>query len=268
VVYREFYRDIGYDLDFDYIGPYVQPTGDRKNTGIKYHRITGKTAHKELYDPHWAREKAAEHAANFMFNRERQIEHLRGVFGRPPIVVSPYDAELFGHWWYEGPWWLDYVIRKSCYDQPVYRITHLVEYLNEQPTQQVAQPAQSSWGDKGYHEFWLNESNEWVYPHLHKAADRMIGLARDIVDADGLMRRALNQAARELLLAQSSDWAFIMRTGTMVEYAVRRTVSHLRRFSRIHDEIRWGRIDERWLSQVEYLDNIFPHIDYGVYRPA
>jgi 1,4-alpha-glucan branching enzyme len=267
VVYREFYRDIGYDLDFDYIGPYVQPTGDRKNTGIKYHRITGKTAHKELYDPHWAREKAAEHAANFMFNRERQIEHLRGVFGRPPIVVSPYDAELFGHWWYEGPWWLDYVIRKSCYDQPVYRITHLVEYLNEQPTQQVAQPAQSSWGDKGYHEFWLNESNEWVYPHLHKAADRMIGLARDIVDADGLMRRALNQAARELLLAQSSDWAFIMRTGTMVEYAVRRTVSHLRRFSRIHDEIRWGRIDERWLSQVEYLDNIFPDIDYGVYRP-
>ncbi len=266
-LYREFYRDIGYDLEFDYVAPYVQPTGARKNTGIKYHRITGETDRKALYDPHWAREKAAEHAGNFMFNRERQIEHLAGVLGRPPIVVSPYDAELFGHWWYEGPWWLDYVVRKSCFDQPVFEITHLLEYLAEQPTQQVAEPAQSSWGDKGYHEFWLNASNEWIYPHLHKAAERMIGLARDFTDADGLVRRALNQAARELLLAQSSDWAFIMKTGTMVEYAVRRTLSHLRRFVRLHDELRGGRIDEGWLARVEYIDNIFPEIDYGVYRP-
>ena len=265
--YREFYRDVGYDLDYDYVAPYVQPTGARKNTGIKYHRITGKTKHKELYDPYWAREKASEHAGNFMFNRERQVEHLHGMLGRPPIVVSPYDAELFGHWWYEGPWWLDYVVRKSCFDQRVYKVTHLVEYLFEQPTQQVAEPAQSSWGDKGYHEFWLNDTNEWIYPHLHKAAERMIGLARDIVNADGLYRRALNQAARELLLAQSSDWAFIMKTGTMVEYAVRRTVSHLRRFTRLHDEIRSGRIDQTWLTRVEYIDNSFPEIDYNVYRP-
>lgn len=267
VMYREFYRDIGYDLDYDYVAKYVQPTGARKNTGIKYYRITGKTKQKELYDPYWAREKAAEHAANFMFNRERQLEHLQGQLGRPPIVVSPYDAELFGHWWYEGPWWLDFVMRKSCHDQDLFKVTHLIEYLTENPTQQVAQPAQSSWGDKGYHEFWLNETNEWIYPHLHMAAERMIGLARDIVDADGLTRRALNQAARELLLAQSSDWAFIMKTGTMVEYAVRRTESHLRRFSRLHEEIRSGRFDEAWLTKVEYVDNIFPEIDYSVYRP-
>jgi 1,4-alpha-glucan branching enzyme len=266
-VYREFYRDVGYDLDYDYVAPYVQSTGARKNTGIKYHRITGETSHKEYYDPYWAREKAAEHAANFMFNRERQIDHLNGVLGRPPIVVSPYDAELFGHWWYEGPWWLDFVVRKSCYDQGVFNVTHLVDYLREQPTQQLVQPAQSSWGDKGYHEFWLNDTNEWIYPHLHMAAQRMVELARDYVDADGKARRVLNQAARELLLAQSSDWAFIMKTGTMVEYAVRRTQSHLRRFLRLHDELRSSRIDELWLSQVEYLDNIFPDIDYSVYRP-
>jgi 1,4-alpha-glucan branching enzyme len=87
--YREFYRDIGYDLDLDYIGPYIQPGGGRKSTGIKYHRITGAGEFKELYDPYWAREKAAEHAANFVFNRERQIEHLQGVMNRPPIIVSP-----------------------------------------------------------------------------------------------------------------------------------------------------------------------------------
>ena len=186
--------------------------------------------------------------------------------GRPPIVVSPYDAELFGHWWYEGPWWLDYVLRKSL-DQQSYRLTHLAEYLRENFTQQASAPAQSSWGDRGFHEFWLNSTNEWIYPHLHKAAERMVGLAADHPEADGLLRRALNQAARELLLAQSSDWAFIMKTGTMVDYAVRRTLSHLRRFTHLHDELRSGRIDEAWLSRVEYLDNIFPNIDYSVYYP-
>ena len=92
-IYREFYRDIGFDLGQEYISPYVQPNGLRKNTGIKYHRITGRTSHKELYDPYWAREKAAGHASNFMFNRERQIEHLRGQLSRPPVVLSPYDAD-------------------------------------------------------------------------------------------------------------------------------------------------------------------------------
>src|SRR5690606_6135784 len=79
--YREFYRDVGYDLDYDYIRPYIQSTGERKNTGIKYHRITGKTPHKDLYDWETAFARADEHAGNFMFNRTKQIEHLAGVMG-------------------------------------------------------------------------------------------------------------------------------------------------------------------------------------------
>jgi 1,4-alpha-glucan branching enzyme len=265
--YREFYRDIGYDLPWDYVKPYIQATGERKNTGIKYHRITGKVGlgQKELYDPFWARETAAGHAANFMFNRERQIEWLAGQMGRPPIVVSPYDAELFGHWWYEGPWWLELLLRKACYDQGVFRVTHLAEYLTENPTQQVAQPAQSSWGEKGFHEYWLNDANSWIYPHLHRAEERMVALARVHAGDQGLVARALNQLARELLLAQASDWAFIMKSGTMVEYAVRRTRSHLRRFAALADQIAAGRIDEEWLAKVEYVDNLFPAIDFRVY---
>ena len=265
--YREFYRDIGYDLDFDYIRPYIQPTGERKNTGIKYHRITGKSSQKALYDPYQARERTAEHAANFIFNRGRQIEYDARIMGRPPIVLSPYDAELYGHWWYEGPWWIDYVIRKSAFDQNTYRLTHLSEYLEENPTQQVATPAQSSWGDKGYHEFWLNGTNEWIYPHLHHGSEEMIALARDYPQADDLPRRALNQAARELLLAQSSDWAFIMKAGTMTEYAEGRTRIHLRRLLRLVQQVRQGPIDEEWLSTIEFMDNIFPDIDYRVYTP-
>jgi 1,4-alpha-glucan branching enzyme len=267
--YREFYRDLGWDAEYEYIKPYVMPNGQRKNVGIKYHKITGRglgLGDKQLYDPYWAREKAAEHASNFTFNRERQVEHLHGIMQRKPIIVSPYDAELFGHWWYEGPWFIDYLFRKAWYDQGTFEMTHLADYLRNNPTQQVCRPSQSSWGYKGFHEYWLNETNAWIYPHLHKAAERMIDLAKQ-EPADELEWRALNQAARELLLAQSSDWAFIMRTGTMVPYAVRRTRSHLMRFHKIHDDLKQGKVDSGWIEKVEAIDNIFPNINYRVYRP-
>ena len=103
--YREFYRDLGFDGHYDYIRPFLHGDGIRRNIGIKYHRITGEVElrHKEPYRPALAREKAAEHAGNFMFNRQQQLEYLGGIMDRKPLVISPYDAELFGHWWYEGP---------------------------------------------------------------------------------------------------------------------------------------------------------------------
>ncbi len=266
--YREFYRDLGWDAEYEYIKPYVMPNGQRKNTGIKYHKITGKglsLSEKNLYDPYWAKEKAAEHAGDFMRNRVQQVEHLHNIMQRPPLIVSPYDAELFGHWWYEGPWFIDYLFRKTWFDQSTFEMTHLADYLQKHPTQQVCRPAQSSWGFRGFHEFWLNETNSWIYPHLHKAAERMIELAKR-EPMDELEWRSLNQAARELLLAQSSDWAFIMRTGTMVPYAVRRTRSHLQRFNKLWEDIMQEKIDSGWLEKVEAIDNIFPSINYRTYR--
>jgi 1,4-alpha-glucan branching enzyme len=267
--YREFYKDLGWEADYDYIKPYIMPNGQRKNTGIKYHKITARglsLGDKALYDPYWARQKAAEHAGNFMFNRERQVEHLYSIMGRPPLVVAPYDAELFGHWWYEGPWFLDFFFRKACQEQTLFQLTHLADYLQENPVHQVCRPSQSSWGYKGFHEYWLNDTNAWIYPHLHKATERMIELSQ-CKPTSILEERALNQATRELLLAQSSDWAFIMRTGTMVPYAVRRTKSHLRRFNKLYDDITAGQIDSGWLEKVEAIDNIFPEANYRVYRP-
>lgn len=263
--YRDFYRDVGFDLDFDYVRPYIQPDGIRVFTGVKYYRITGRTDRKEPYDPDSATKKAAEHAGNFMFNRERQIEYLESIMGRKPILVAPYDAELFGHWWFEGPDWLYYLFKKIHYDQRTLRAVILSEYLRENPINQVAVPSMSSWGYKGYNEVWLEGSNDWVYRHLHKAGERMTELVRANGNPNQLTRRALSQAARELMLAQSSDWAFIMKVGAMDSYARKRTVDHLVRFLRLYDEIRAGRIDEADLSYIESLDNIFPDIDYSVY---
>lgn len=263
--YREFYRDIGYDLEYDYIKPYINPDGTRINTGIKYYRISGRNTEKKPYVPEWAMEKAAEHAGNFMFNRERQVEHLYGIMGKAPLLLSPYDAELFGHWWFEGPDWLNFLIRKMHFDQKTVKLTTPREYLEKFPRNQVSTPSFSSWGWKGYCEVWLEGSNDWIYKHLHKAADRMVELAKANRSASGILERALKQAARELLLAQSSDWAFIMKTGTFTQYAYRRTKDHIERFTNIYNAIKANNIDERYLTDIESKDNIFPDIDYSIY---
>ncbi|MBM3253067.1 MAG: DUF1957 domain-containing protein [Candidatus Omnitrophica bacterium] len=264
--YREFYRDIGFDLEYEYVKPYIHKDGIRINTGIKYYRITGDTDCKEPYIPTRAQEKAAEHAGNFMFNREKQAEFLFDFMHKRPIIVAPYDAELFGHWWYEGPQWLDFLIRKIAYDQKAIRLITASEYLEQYPKNQVITPSMSSWGWKGYNEVWLEGSNDWIYRHLHKASEKMTELVNLYPDSNGLIRRALNQALRELLLAQSSDWAFIMKTKTVVGYAVRRTKDHMLRFTRLYDGIKSNSIDEAFLSDIEYKDNIFPDIDYRVHK--
>jgi 1,4-alpha-glucan branching enzyme len=263
--YRDFYRDIGFDLDFEYIKPYIHNDGIRIMTGIKYHKITGKTENKAPYNPHAAWEKAAEHAGNFTFNRQKQVEYLFGVMKKPPIIVAPYDAELFGHWWYEGIDWLNLVVRKIACDQKAVKLTTPWEYLMTFQKNQVAYPSESSWGNKGYAEVWCNNTNDWIYRHIHEAAWRMTEYARKYPAPDGNLKRALNQMARELLLLQSSDWAFIMNSGTMVEYAVKRTKEHIWRFNKLYEDIKHLRLDINFVAELEWKDNIFPNIDYRIY---
>jgi len=263
--YRDFYRDIGFDLDFDYIKPYIHSDGIRINTGIKYYRITGTSQEKAPYEPEVARSKAADHAGNFMFNRERQVEYLYEKIGRKPVIVAPYDAELYGHWWYEGPMFLEFLIRKIHHDQDTIRMITADEYLKENQVNQEATPSFSSWGYKGYCEVWLEGSNDWMYRHLHQASIRMQEIAAKYKGSTGLYDRALKQAARELLLAESSDWAFIMKTGTVVEYATKRVKDHIQRFTKIYEDLQNNYVDESWLTDIESRDNIFPSIDYSVY---
>ena len=184
---------------------------------------------------------------------------------RPPLIVAPYDAELYGHWWFEGPDWINFLLRKLHYDQQTVKTINIPEYLERHPRVQVAQPIFSSWGFKGYSDVWLEASNDWIYRHLHEGADRMVEMARGNTAPPPLRRRALNQAARELLLAQSSDWAFIMKTGTMVEYAHQRTRAHVINFNHLYEQLKSNDLDEPWLAEVERRHNIFPDIDYRLY---
>ncbi|MGM0471527.1 MAG: glycoside hydrolase family 57 protein [Bacillota bacterium] len=265
--YREYYRDIGFDLPLDYIQPYIHQD-TRINTGIKYHKITDEECQlheKELYNPQVGIEKAVEHAKDFIYKRLEQMSKLNQLIDRKPIITAPYDAELFGHWWYEGPDFLNHLIREIDREDNNLELISPADYLQEYPKNQVCTPPMCSWGANGYNDVWLDSSNDWIYRHLHQAAEKMIELATEYEAPDHLMKRALNQAAREVLLAQSSDWAFIMKTGTMVEYAVKRTKAHINRFFDLYNQIKLGEIDEEWLNKLEAKDNIFPEIDYRVY---
>jgi 1,4-alpha-glucan branching enzyme len=261
--YREFYRDIGFDLPLEHLGPVAR--GMRKFSGVKYHRITGAGTEKELYDRAAAAEAAEKHAVHFLEERRSQLHQATALFDKP-ILVVPFDAELFGHWWFEGPRFLELFIRKAAASGQDFSLTTPSEYLAANPTQQTIEPATSTWGEKGYLGVWLDPGNVWIYPHLHAAARRMSDLARrHATDASALANRTLKQLARELLLAQASDWAFLMKTNTAREYATKRTQDHLVRFNRLHDELIADRVDEKFLADCESRDNLFPNVNWRYY---
>jgi len=264
--YREFYRDIGYELPMDYIAPYIDKKGIRIDTGIKYYRVTGNTENKDYYNREMAMKKAKEHGEHFANSRHNQINTVSRNMDEVPIIVSPYDTELFGHWWFEGPNFIYEFIKKSSEQWTSYELTTPGTYLEEHPFVQCSRPCPSSWGENSDYSVWVNPSNDWIYRDLHSCGGKMIRLANTYKEPDNLEKRALNQAARELLLAESSDWSFIIKNNTTVQYAAQRINTHIERFNKLYEKITNESIDEKNLCIIEDLDNIFPNIDYKLYR--
>ena len=264
--YRDFYRDAGWDMPEEEFRKFYAG-GSRRFTGLKMHRVTGREP-KQCYERAPALARVHEHARHFL---HEQIGRLRGLRGRtplPPFIVSPFDAELFGHWWFEGPEWLAAVLRGAVQVPADIRLVTPGDYLAEFDTHQVVEPAMSSWGEGGFNGVWLDPSNAWIYPGLHDAEQKMVFSARHFsngVPATEIEERCLRQLARELLLAQSSDWAFLIRTGTAREYATRRTREHLGRFHRLHEQLHAGRIETAHLESCEDCDNIFPRLNWRIY---
>ncbi|MDQ3586069.1 MAG: DUF1957 domain-containing protein [Acidobacteriota bacterium] len=268
--YREFYRDIGWDAPHEYLLPHLHADGQRRHLGLKFHRITGRDVpqeQKEPYSPPIARSRASVHAEHFVGERIKQAARTKPLLNqRAPLIVSPYDAELFGHWWYEGVQFLDFVFRQLQERRTEIASVTPGDYLDMREPLQTQQLSPSSWGAEGYYKVWLNDGNAWMYPHQRAAETRMTALAnRHAEIANDLTRRALNQAARELLLAQASDWAFQIYQGTTVEYATRRFRSHIRRFNALAEQLERGEINQEQLAEIERRDNLFAEIDYRIF---
>ncbi|MGC8786271.1 MAG: glycoside hydrolase family 57 protein [Anaerolineae bacterium] len=255
-----------------YPGDFLYREFHRKDdhSGLQYWRITGAQVdlgQKDLYDPQAAMNQVHLHADHFVHILEEEVTRYYAATGKPGIVVSAYDTELFGHWWFEGVTWLKEVLRRLGKNDTVALMT-AGDYLEAYPPDEVIALPESSWGQGGGHWTWLNPDTEWMWPLIHNAEWRMEELVARYPQAEGELREVLNQAARELLLLESSDWPFLISTGQAREYASGRFQQHLARFHHLASIAESGAFTEmnkHFLSNTADLDNPFPDIDYRVF---
>ncbi|MYK91266.1 MAG: DUF1957 domain-containing protein, partial [Synechococcus sp. SB0669_bin_8] len=140
--------------------------------------------------------------------------------------------------------------------------------LEDSPQLQLCRPAPSSWGQGGYHSYWLNDTNAWAIPLWHRCGLRMESLAARH-GHHKQRQHLLRQAARELLLLQSSDWSFILRSGTTTDLAREQIHCHVERFQTLADALNSGQEPPPdWLKAVESEDNLFPDLNLEPWLPA
>ncbi len=264
-IYRDYYRDIGFDLPAEDIDCFLEPTGVRSATGFKYWAVTGGASDKNVYDPAAAARRIEEHAAAFLDARAERGRAASAAVGAAGCAVCAYDAELFGHWWFEGPAFVEKLFRLASLRDDVVLVSPS-DIIDADPPTQTATPQFSTWGANGYAETWLDSSNDWIYRHMLRSIVRMSELAERFPDDGGLKERALNQAARELLLAQASDWAFILKSGTSPEYARKRVEEHIKNFTTVYESLGGNYISTEWLTTLEKRHKIFPQMNYRVFR--
>ncbi|AEJ19199.1 glycoside hydrolase family 57 protein [Gracilinema caldarium] len=267
-VYRDFYKDIGYELEQSLIDPFLEPNGERTPTGYKYWAITQRGQQsKDLYNPDIATERIQFHVKSFLKDRIQRLQDAEHITGEKGISVCAYNADLFGHRWFEGPQFLEVLFREAAkMDNLSFVNPGTYAHKINQEELQKEMPEFSSWGMNGYAETWLDASNDWMYPHLMRAIERMIELAERFPNDGGLKERTLNQAAREVLLAQSADWAAIQHGGLSSAYARSIVEECIQNFTTIYDSLGSNYISTEWLTQLERKHNIFPDINYRVFR--
>jgi 1,4-alpha-glucan branching enzyme len=285
--YRDNGRDAGYELPVEAVNSFLSADGGRRMTGFKYWKLASPQGRNEMYDPESAAAAVVEHARSFLeaqYGRLAEAAKLmeqgtcaaqprgaepHGGAGRReiPLSLCAWDADRLGRCWYEGPQFLEALFRLGASYREIQFMTPS-EYLFKQDISsfETSVPEFSSAGFNGYAETWLDSSNDWMYRHLIRSMDRMVELAEHFPDDTGLKERALNQAAREILLAQASDWPKMLYHQESTEYARARIENALRNFTTIYEALGSNYISTEWLTTLERRHNVFPHINYRVFR--
>jgi 1,4-alpha-glucan branching enzyme len=264
--YRDNSRDVGYDLPPELIAPFLNAEGERRRTGYKYWSVS-ENGGDTLYNPQAASDRLAEHARLFLERSIARLEEATMFMEEPPISVCALNADNFGRFWYEGPQFIETLFRMAGGYRD-FMFVNPSEYLSRQEltSLQVVVPEFSSCCANGYAETWLNVSNDWIYRHLSRSMERMTELAERFPDDTGLKERALNQAAREILLAQSSDWPALLYRQDSTEFARSQAENALRNFTTIYEALGSNYISTEWLTTLERKHNLFPNINYRVFR--
>ncbi|OGP54932.1 MAG: hypothetical protein A2Y65_02615 [Deltaproteobacteria bacterium RBG_13_52_11] len=241
--------------------------------GIRYWRITkskSDLAEKDPYVPERAKERLRAHAEHFVGLIKGQLDKYHNETGERGIMCAPYDMELFGHWWFEGPEWLALVLRLLAEDKGILTTT-CNEYLEANPPSLVMQLPEGSWGEGGYHFIWLNQDTVWTWEHIYEMEQSLRSLkgVKGRLPVDTTLQELICQSLRELLLLQSSDWQFLISTVSARDYAELRFSTHydwLRQLiSTTREYLQTGELSEgarNFLSDCKRRDDLFPELDW------
>jgi 1,4-alpha-glucan branching enzyme len=261
--YRDNSGDIGYELPLEMINSFLAQNGARCQTGYKYRQAGGDMP----YDPAAAKIAVEEHARSFLENCCGRLDSVVRRMRELPLCLCAFNADNFGRHWHEGPQFLERLFRLAAGYRELQFMTPS-EYLYQQEISafEVSLPEFSSWGDNGYAETWLDSSNDWMYRHLNRSIDHMIELADRFSKNSSLKERALNQGAREILLAMASDWPAFLYRQECTGYARHQIEEPLRNFSTIYEALGSNYISTEWLTNLECRHEIFPNINYRVFK--
>jgi 1,4-alpha-glucan branching enzyme len=259
--------DSGYPADANYLDFHKK----RFPGGHRYWKVTGPhvdMGEKLIYWPQRAAEKAAEHARHFVALVQETLQSSLNE-SIPPILCAPFDAELFGHWWFEGPIWLEAVCRMLQREESDIATIQCSRYLDLYPRASFISLPEGSWGTEGNHQVWLNGDTSWTYARIYEAelfTREVCGAARWAESELG--KRIVKQLCRELLLIESSDWQFLITTGAAKDYGEMRFLTHNDQFAELR--AMWEMFERedaisdsmrKRLAEIEQRDNIFPEID-------
>jgi len=262
--------DLGYPGDANYLEFHKK----RWPGGNRYWRITGSKIDlglKQPYDPAIALERTREHAKHFVRITRETLERY-GNNGAA-ILTAPFDAELFGHWWFEGPEWLKQVALEFAKPESQVKLTSCPEYLEQFPPAAYVALPEGSWGAESNNSVWLNEDTAWTWKHIYPAELAVQQIANSGLWHDhAVATRLVKQICRELLLLESSDWQFLITTKAARDYAEKRFNTHLEQFRALLDT--WRRFEAtrqipaeklHELEAIEVRDSVFPDIDHELW---
>lgn len=265
--------DLGYPGESQYLDFHKK----RFPGGLRYWRVTDPKidlALKQIYNPSVVENKIKEHARHFVSLVEKISIRNYEENNKPSLICTPFDTELFGHWWFEGPRWVYYVLKFIEEDSEIELATSNTILDRLKPDKIISLP-EGSWGEGGFHYIWLNQSTDWTWKRIYEAEDEFYSLYDKFSDSrhDNVIS-ILKQLSREFLLLQSSDWQFLISTRSARDYAELRFSRHFENFKQLarillcyaeNKQIKQDKIN--FLKDLEKQDNCFKDLDLSIFQP-
>ncbi|NOZ13987.1 MAG: DUF1957 domain-containing protein [Acidobacteria bacterium] len=267
--YQVWSRHHGYPGD-----PYYLEFHKMKDTsGIKFWRITGTDVDlggKQPYDPEIAEARIKENSAHFVGLINRLMAEFKETNGCPGVLVAPFDAELFGHWWFEGPRWLYEVLHLLKSTDSVVPVT-CREMAEVSETAEVIDLPEGSWGENADHSVWLNDETKWTFRELYSVERNFVSFVqqnRGKWQKNSTLKSVLTEAAKSLLLAEASDWQFLIHKESALDYVEKRFRGHVGEVARflgmaniLNGRERLTADDEKFLERCHMKNDCFQSLD-------